>query len=328
MTNFKRRKRGSKKQIGKLFPTTKREAIAYNKLRSEKAQNIDEDKIAPITKDYEKWAKNPNRLDVRGVDYFPVKPVTGDFQANVDNLLKSFEERFNVKLTEKIIPTHTLQEFADASNGSYTVSQVRNFGGFHGSKAIVLSPNTTKILEKGRIDNLDDAFGFHVLAHEMAHHTSGFKSGLALDEGCTDIVAERWMRDHVTIDKKIRADVWAGETNLSKAYPRERQLMLRVALIMGDGDFNKAVDWIDTANTKDSTHEVRAKLMEVITKDIGKISAQRTTHDIVFVSATSTPTPPSSRIASKMYLISDLSHTIKELYGISDEEINNYHLRY
>ncbi len=71
-------RRTSSRQSGSAFKSqlyrrtlTMEQVRKIHESRSEKAQKIDEALEARITADSEKWAKAPNKWDIRGVD-FPV----------------------------------------------------------------------------------------------------------------------------------------------------------------------------------------------------------------------------------------------------------------
>ncbi len=75
MTQFRKRKTGTSKQKGKVFPvggnfTPKK----FHAERSLASQRQDNRLKAPLTNDAEKWARNPGHLDLQGVDT-PVKVV-------------------------------------------------------------------------------------------------------------------------------------------------------------------------------------------------------------------------------------------------------------
>ena len=148
-----------------LKKLTLTEVRALHEDRSEKAKVIDESLVAPITANHGKWSKNPNRLDVYGVDHFPIPMKRGDFDFNTKASLVESEKYYGVDLSDRSFIPHTDEEVWNTTRGKHVLGYVKSSE--HGK--IHFSPTTTRILKNGVIENATEFHSMNAVIHELGH---------------------------------------------------------------------------------------------------------------------------------------------------------------
>jgi len=320
---FKTVKKGKRK--GQVFPT-KRDALKYHHKRSEASQNLDEQLVAPLTDNYTQWANSPDRYDIRGIDFIPVKPVKGDIDGNIAKFKTAFEQRFDHQIDMKIKTTQDLAEFAFLKH--CTIDRARRINGFYDPEKneIVLSPLTSDLMSAGKIETIADLKGFATIAHELAHDTKSIKSYTALNEGYVSLISDRWVRDHVQMPSILRKEIWKGN-KLNTTYSEDRKLMLYTALIANKGDMKKASEFLDDIfNVK---HDIRPMIRNQLEEDMkshGEPAFWYKTLANRVIDIQPVTTFMALRYAKETNEM--LRKYIKKQYGISSQAMRNYHVKY
>lgn len=237
--------------------------------RSPRAQTIDEVLEARITRDVEKWAKAPNRWDIRGVDSFPVPTMPNDFINNGKVFAYAMEQYHDKDLSGiSFLGYADEKHFAEVHGGQEEeVQGVFAFAKQHDGKAEVhLSPRCVSTIAKGKIENEDDFFGFVAVAHEIGHIVGKtpvkMGEGMAFDEGANELLAARFVLNNIIIPRGLRVKM--REHPLT-AYKDEVGLVADTALLLNQGHPEKALQWLDKFRDAPTelTEEREKKLVEI-----------------------------------------------------------------
>jgi len=281
-----RKRRGFKRSVigfytenGKVKPITAR-SRRQNKLpknlplwelreihskRSIRSQIIDEALEAKVAPSGEYWKKKMNRSDVIGVDLFPTptvksKKLTDDqkFALNYAVIQKALEDIYGHKtLFQKI-------QFEVKPLGYGTLASCATK-----SKPIkiYISPQVYKAIKKGKITNRDEFNAYEAVVHENLHAIVGdAKYNSLFEEGSTEILAQRFVLNHVQMPKKLREELIK---NPYYSYPWYVENVSFISLIMADGDPVKAIRWLE--KTKTPSHAEQDKIINEMNRKIGKI---------------------------------------------------------
>jgi len=241
-----------------VIPKNMEEARRLHESRSEHAQIIDEALEARITTDYAKWAKAPNKWDIRGIDLFPAPTLPNDLVNNVKVLAYASEQYYNKDLSDIKIFAHTEDSF-DKVYGLKGASHSVYAFAFPDQKEIHFGPEAVKAITKGKIENEDDFFPFKAIAHEVGHvvGTMPGRGATAFDEGSNELLAVRFTINNIQMPRELRAKLLSSP---SYVYDREVHLAADAAILVNDGDKEKAVDWL--VQLKKADPEKRRKMID------------------------------------------------------------------
>jgi len=240
-----------------VIPKNMEEARRLHESRSERAQIIDEALEARITTDYAKWAKAPNKWDIRGIDLFPAPTLPNDFVNNVKVLAYASEQYYNKDLSDIKIFAHTEDSF-DKAYGLKGASHTVYAFAVPDKKEVHFSPEAVKTVTKGKIENEEDFWSFHAVAHEIGHvvGTMPGRGVTAFDEGSNELLAVRFAINNIQMPRELRAKLLSSP---SYTYAREVHLAADTAILVNDGDKEKAVDWL--VQLKKADPEKRNKMI-------------------------------------------------------------------
>jgi len=258
------------KHPGKGRPTdvtTRKRAKEFHRKRSLKAQELDEKLDATVTDQYEEWAQNPNRLDIYGVDYFPVESVPGRPDLTFKRLENAMIDYYgyNPKEVKKVTPVFCYT-YADYEKHGGN----KNLAGFYqyskdGKVAkLVLSPSTSNLIKKGKVEKQTDFFALKTLAHEYQHHLNyqQTKDGhtrleKGFSEGLTELLSTRFAMLAFKMDPKLRKKL---EVQPRTVYVPFLNMVGDTALIVNDFNEPKAIEWLKELSR--ASPEKREKMID------------------------------------------------------------------
>ena len=244
-------------------PINKQGAREINlKYRSDIAIKIDNERLAPITKDLEKWSKHPDQYDVSGVDHFPVKTVPGDTHGNFSRFEERIEQFLDTKLVNR--PEYHFYEsvgdFAKAYRSGMSSDEMHKAGiaGFVRNNEIHFGPEVTMVLKRGSVADKEDYIKFNTLTHETIHLLGRWGDrGSWMSEGSTELLSTNWMINNVNMPASVREE--------QREYPHPSyhdsvRAVGNMALIVNNGDPEKSLEWIkDIRKGVQETHPMYGK---------------------------------------------------------------------
>lgn len=241
--------------------------------RSERAQKQDELLEAQITTDIEKWKSAPNKFDIVGVDQFPVPLKKDDFVTNTKILAYAAEEYYKTDFSGVKIVATTDEETYDKEYGEKDTSKSAIAFADHKKNSIVFSPKITRLIAKGSISDKYEAFSVASVVHELGHLAGRTSTGSAFDEGVNEILAERFMINHVQMPRQVRAEFLQEPIH---SYRRETNIVANTALLVSGGDKVKAIKWLEELRTHsrstvehERSSEIRDKATRLLSKRYG-----------------------------------------------------------
>jgi len=237
---------------------TRKDLRKIHRARSQHAQRVDEALVANQTEDLEKWAKAPNRSDVLGVDYFPV-PFTNNFRFNTQAIGYAMEQYYGVSTENVPVKQYyTLEDYAKAYGGSGW----RSAYAFHDPKddSIHFSPQASKILTKGELENVDDFNAYSSIVHEYGHAIGDVKdvATRSFDEGSNELMAHRFSLLSLQLEPSDRKYFYDKSFH---SYPDETRIAGAVALIANDYDEGEAIEWLKKLRSNNTSETEKEKMI-------------------------------------------------------------------
>ena len=175
--------------------------------RSPRARATDDALQATVTDDYNEWMANPDEYDVYGVDYFPVVTKKGDKEFNYKAMEYSMMQYYGVADAKPVEPVFYTSEaeYDKAYGKENSTSEATAFYRFHSNPpSLHFSPTATKLIAKGKIENLEDFGAMETIAHEYEHHLGTVYGSTGFDEGSTELLANRYAWMALSMDAKTR----------------------------------------------------------------------------------------------------------------------------
>jgi hypothetical protein len=225
----------------------------------------------------EKWKRNPERYDIQGVDHFPTPLAKNNFDLNMQIFIAQMEDSYNVDLSKVKWRAHNTRKSFDEAYGRGTRGSVYAFASPI-KKEVHFGPTATKAITRGEIKNWNEYYAMNSIAHELAHTVSLFpyhERGRAIlpsktfEEGCAEIVAQRFILNNVQLPRNFRKEVVEGTTHA--AYRRGMRKVGMWALLAEDGNPGDAVDWIydtylgpDVEKHRKNIEKLRNKVWKLI----------------------------------------------------------------
>jgi hypothetical protein len=236
---------------------TLQEAREIHERRSERAKALDELLEARITSDYEKWAKAPNKWDIRGVDFFPAPTMPGDLTTNVKILAYATEQYYNKDMSNVKIYAYESPESFDKAYGKEGASQSYYAFANPSRGEVHFGPETSRLIRKGRLEDRSDFYAMSAVAHELGHLVGSTPTGTAFDEGSNEILAVRFTLHNLQMPRELRKELLKDPPH---SYWRETRYAADTALLVNDGDKERAIDWL--LRFKTSPYDTRMKMRE------------------------------------------------------------------
>jgi len=231
--------------------TTRKMAKRFHRYeRSLKAQKLDEKLDATVTDQYEEWVQTPNRLDIYGVDYFPVEPVPGRPDLTFKHLESALLDYYGYDPKEipKVTPVfyYTRSEWKKVAPTSIAGRYIPKKGDQEAK--IILSPPVSKLILRGKIEDREDFHALKALVHEYEHHLNLYyresyelEYGPSFDEGLTELLATRFSMLAFKMDPKLRRDL---ERNPAFVYPEYVRMVAKTAFVVNDLNEVEAIEWL------------------------------------------------------------------------------------
>jgi len=234
--------------------------------RSDQARATDDALQATVTDDYNEWMANPDKYDVYGVDYFPVVTKAGDEEFNYKAMEYSMKQYYGVADAPPVKPVfHTSEAEYDKVFGKEASSSEAYafYRYWDDPPTIHFSPTATRLIAKGKIEDIHDFGAMESIAHEYEHHIGVFYGSTSFDEGSTELLANRYAWMALSMDAKTRNKLRGVN---AFAYPDHVKMVGNTALIIHDFDETDAVDWLkklrrsDQATQKEMVRDAEKKL--------------------------------------------------------------------
>ena len=211
--------------------------------RSERAQVTDDVLEARITADVEKWGKAPNRWDIRGVDFFPAPTMPDDFITNVKVWAYMLEQYYNEDTSKIKIYGHKSAKSYDAAYGREKAqTEAYAFAARANGNEVHFSPRATKAIRKGRIETATDFDAMKVATHEITHCIGRTPTSKYFNEGATEILSLRFVVNSLQMDRRLRKRM---REMPSIAYIDNVRYVANIALLVNDGDKERAIQWLN-----------------------------------------------------------------------------------
>jgi hypothetical protein len=237
-------------------PLSLRDVREIHESRSKRAKITDEALEAQITTNYEKWAKAPNKWDIRGVDFFPAPTVKGDFETNVKVLAYASEQYYNKELPNLKIYGYEKHNDYDKALGTTDAASKTAAYAKPELNELHFSPKTTKAIKRGKIETIDDFSALKAASHEIGHLMGETPTGTAFDEGTNELLATRFALNNIQMDKKLRENL---RQSPPISYPDEVEMVWNTSLLINKGDEEKAIKWLTTFKTSDSSSKLKMR---------------------------------------------------------------------
>jgi len=209
--------------------------------RSKRAKSIDEALEARITNNYEKWAKAPNKWDIRGVDFFPSPTLPGDFETNVKVLAYASEQYYNKDLSNIKIYGYKSDKAFEESYGKKGISSYVYAFAKPEENAVHFSPTATRIIEEGKVTDIHSFRAMVAVSHEIGHLISHPVGNKYFDEGLNEMLAVRFTLNNLQMDRKLREKI---RNNPHYCYRDEVKYVGDIALLVNNFDEEKAMNWL------------------------------------------------------------------------------------
>lgn len=246
-------------------------ARSIHERRSRQAQAVDEAIEARITNDVERWSKAPNRWDIRGVDSFPMPTIEGDFVSNGKIFAYQLEQQWNRDLTDIHYLGHASDESFRSASGD--LERARAFYAFAlpPKSEVHFSPQATELIAKGRVDDKSEFFAMDSVAHEIGHLIGATPTNSAFDEGSNELLACRFTLNNMIMPRRLRREMRARPNH---SYEPEVEMVAHTALLVNEGDPEKAVRWLEKFKTaSDALTPEQGKKKEEIEREIKRVWA-------------------------------------------------------
>ena len=228
---------------------SKRRALTFHERRTKKAKETDEALEARLTRDAEKWQKSPNKWDIYGVDFYPSPTIRGDFKTNVKVLAYASEQYYNIDLSKLKIEGYRNEKAYDEAFGRKDASQ--SFYAFASGNTVAFSPKATRIIEKGKMETREDFHAMKTVSHEVGHiigTTKPFTSS-AFNEGSNEVLAVRFTLNSLQMNRDLRDKL---RENPRPSYYWETSYAANIALLVNDGNEDKAIEWLKKFRSKNT----------------------------------------------------------------------------
>ncbi len=245
--------------------------------RKEASQERDEQLDAPIAETIDEWRSRPNKVDIVGIDQFPLQ-VQRDFVAYFPGQVAEMEEYYD---TETNVTSYKL--YADREEWGQRVS--RGVAGYYlpSDASIHLAPETAKVVAQGEIKTAEDYFVFHAIFHEVGHGMgpSGYTEigdhvgapaqffGTGFDEGANEILSHRFTIDTVKMPRELRHKLTRTEKfdqvffEDASAYHHPQRVAADIALLAGRGDEKAALGWMARIRYADNEGQAREAVQQL-----------------------------------------------------------------
>jgi len=228
---------------------SKKRLREVHKQRSIHAQRTDEALAAPLTRNAKKWSKQPNRLDIQGIDFFPAPTYPGNAEVNVKTLAYTAEQYYDVDTSDLRIKLYSDEKAYDEAYGTRDASS-RAYA-FAVGKTVAFSPKATKVITRGKMESRSDFVGMKAVSHEIGHIIGNTKpyTSKAFDEGSNELLATRFTLNTLQMKPELRKEL---RETLPYSYYLETRYAGNIALLVNDGDEDKAIAWIKRFRSKNT----------------------------------------------------------------------------
>jgi hypothetical protein len=241
--------------------------------RSEHAQRIDESLKADVPVDRRRWMRQPNRLDVMGVDYFPTPFMKGSakrdsFNVNVKMLAQSIDDYYGSNTLD--LKSHGIYDVKEWEN----LRPSKNFYAFASGNDIYFSPKATFLIANGEINDSSDFFALSSISHEIGHVIGDTRplTSTQFNEGVNELLSNRFTILSAQMPRKLRKElVEIPHTS----YSREVAHVSDIALLVNDGDRQKALDWMKKLWLKRTPDKEKRRMVEVANKKLIKMGVTK-----------------------------------------------------
>jgi len=132
---------------------------------------------------------------------------------------------------------------------------------------IVYGPEVFKAIMKGKITSRKEFRAYEAMVHENLHALVGdAKYNSLFEEGSTELLAQRFVLNHVQMPKKLREELLKHPEYTYEPFVKN---VASIALLMADGDPVKAIRWLE--KTKTPSREEQDRIIAEMNMKIGRI---------------------------------------------------------
>jgi hypothetical protein len=263
--------RGSREDLYREYKRKSLDQKRYlHSKRTTHAQTIDNalearKKHSPET---DEWERDMNRSDIEGVDYFPI-PLSSElgkkqnFELNNDLHKVEYEDYLDHRFDPDIKIKKTKGQ---------GITYLARYD--WAKKELLYSIPVAETMEKGKIEDGDDFKHIASISHEYGHASRSeslkksvyptnpyTNSSKVFEEGSNEITSWRFTFHKLQMPTEVREQV-RNKPSYFLAYENESRRVADLALLINDGNEEKAVNWIKDMRTEPHHREKIKKDMQ------------------------------------------------------------------